>query len=211
MIEALLMAAGVAWALAHLCLIVPRLSEPQSATHKTPYSALVNTGAVIAVSILAVLALSAMFQVDVAERPLWWVLGSSVLVLVWVDLRTTYLPKRLMLICGVQLAAALALAVTLGLPGGAALRAAGGATISAAFYWLIWRLSRGGIGFGDVRLAPAIGLVTAAGSWTTWWVSLLAGSIIGVVWGLVATRSRRGAFAYAPSMLLGAYVALLIA
>ena len=208
MIEAVVVIAGALWALAHLVLVVPRLPEPADAGNKLPYRTLVTPTAMAAVTVASLIAQLATVVVPRTHAPLWWVLGSAALVLVYLDLRTTYLPRAFMIICAVELAAALGLSLVLGMPGADAVRALSGAVASGAFYWLMWRLTRGGIGFGDVRLAPALGLVVAAHSWTMWWASMLAGSLIGVVWGLVSNRSRGGAFAYGPPMFLGPYVAL---
>jgi leader peptidase (prepilin peptidase)/N-methyltransferase len=94
--------------------------------------------------------------------------------------------------------------------GGAALlgRSAVGAGAAALLYLGLWRLSRGGLGFGDVRLAPVLGAAGAAVGWPTLVTTLLLGSLAGAVVGVVlALRGRRGAFPYAPSMLAGAFLA----
>lgn len=70
-------------------------------------------------------------------------------------------------------------------------------------------LTRGGIGFGDVKLAAVIGLALASDGLSTVWVALLAGSIIGAAWGLI-TAQKRG-FAYGPWLLSGTWLAAIIA
>ena len=87
-------------------------------------------------------------------------------------------------------------------------RAAGGAAAAGLLYLLLWRLSGRALGFGDVRLAPVLGAAAAAVGWSTLLAALLLGSLAGAAVGVVlALRRRRGAFAYAPSMLAGAFLA----
>ena len=73
-------------------------------------------------------------------------------------------------------------------------------------------VTRGGIGFGDVRFAPLVGAATAATSWTLLAWALVLGSLTGALVGLVRLAlRRRGSFAYAPSILAGAYLAATVA
>nr|WP_269778766.1 prepilin peptidase [Microlunatus antarcticus] len=129
------------------------------------------------------------------------------LVLVAIDARTTWLPLGLTRAVWVLTAGAAVPATFLG---GVPLlvRSAAGAGAAALLYLLLWRLSRGGLGFGDVRLAPVLGAATAAAGWSTLVAALLLGSLVGAAVGVVlALRGRPGAFPYAPSMLAGAFLA----
>jgi len=90
------------------------------------------------------------------------------------------------------------------------LRAAAGAALAGALYLLVWLLSRGGFGFGDVRFAPLLGAAAAAHSWRLLVAALLAGSLLGAAHGLVRVLRRSGgSFPYAPAMLAGSYLAAL--
>jgi leader peptidase (prepilin peptidase)/N-methyltransferase len=92
-----------------------------------------------------------------------------------------------------------------------AARALAGAAIAGALYVLVWLISRGGFGFGDVRFAPLLGAAAAAGSWTLLWLSLLLGTVVGGGAGLLRlAKGQREAFPYAPSMLAGAYAACVL-
>jgi leader peptidase (prepilin peptidase)/N-methyltransferase len=92
-----------------------------------------------------------------------------------------------------------------------AVRAVAGATIAGAVYLLAWLISRGGFGFGDVRFAPLLGAAAAADSWTLLCLTLLLGTVIGGLVGLVRlAQRRREAFPYAPEMLIGAYAACIV-
>jgi leader peptidase (prepilin peptidase)/N-methyltransferase len=137
--------------------------------------------------------------------------GSSVLVLVWVDALTTWLPTPLLTLASVELIIAIALSCWFSdSPIELLARMALGAAGSAALFGVVWLASRGGFGFGDVRLAPLIGAVAASTSLSSWYVSLLAGSLAGVALALIPHKVAPGTkngFAYAPSMLAGPYLA----
>lgn len=142
-----------------------------------------------------------------AAWPLWWVLCAPALVLVAVDARTTWLPLPLTrVVQAAAVGAALVSAALEGWAGGG--RTAVGAAAAGLLYLLLWRLSGRALGFGDVRLAPVLGAAAAAVGWSTLLATLLLGSLVGAVLGLVLlARRRTGAFAYAPAMLLGAFLA----
>lgn len=188
--------------------VLVRLPEPAEPEGKTPYRELGTTGFVLACTALAAVAAVVVgLTLPTATWPLWWVLCAPVLLLVAVDARTTWLPLGLTRVVWVLAVGATVPATFLG---GTPLlgRAAVGAGASALLYLLLWRLSRGGLGFGDVRLAPVLGAAAAADGWSTLLTALLLGSLVGALVGVVlALRGRSGAFAYAPSMLAGAFLA----
>ena len=109
------------------------------------------------------------------------------------------------------MAVAAVLAASLGGGVWVAVRALAGAAIAGGLYLLVWLLSHGGFGFGDVRFAPLLGAAAAADSWTLLWWTLLLGTVAGGLIGLLRlAQGWRGAFPYAPSMLIGAYAACLV-
>jgi leader peptidase (prepilin peptidase)/N-methyltransferase len=188
--------------------VLVRLPEPAEPDGKPPYRALATRGFVVVCTVLAALAgLVVALTVPQAAWPLWWVLAAPALVLVAVDARTTWLPLGLTHVVWAATLGAAALATLLG--GVEVLvRAGAGAAAAALLYLGLWRLSRGGLGFGDVRLAPVLGAAGAAVGWPTLFATLLLGSLAGAVLGAaLALRRRPGAFAYAPSMLAGAFLA----
>jgi leader peptidase (prepilin peptidase) / N-methyltransferase len=92
-----------------------------------------------------------------------------------------------------------------------AVRAVAGAAIAGGLYLLVWLLSHGGFGFGDVRFAPLLGAAAAADSWALLWWTMLLGTVAGGLVGLLRlAQGRRNAFPYAPSMLVGPYAACLV-
>ena len=125
-----------------------------------------------------------------------------------IDARTTWLPLPLTRLG--WLAMGLAILTGVGTGGGLPLlgRAVVGATAAGLFYLAVWRLSRGGLGFGDVRLAPLLGAATAAGSWSLLAWGVLLGSVVGAAYGVLRlVRRGPGGFPYAPAMVVGPYAA----
>ena len=81
-------------------------------------------------------------------------------------------------------------------------------------FWGLWRVG-GRFGYGDVRLATILAADAALVSATTWSSWLVAGTTTGALWaGITLTVRRRRpnvlgtAFAYGPSLAIGAWVAL---
>ena len=141
-------------------------------------------------------------------QPLWTVLAVGGVLLAAVDLVTTWLPLRLVQITWVAMAVAALTGAALGGGWPQLGRSAAGAAVAGALYFAVWTASRGGFGFGDVRYAPLLGAAAAADGWGLLILTLLAGTLVGGLVGVVRLARRRGgSFAYAPSMLLGAYLA----
>lgn len=189
--------------------LLRRLSEPDAPDGKTAYADLptpVFTG-VCALLAGAGAGLAWLF-LPWAVQPLWWVLSSLGVLLAAVDARTTWLPLQLTRLTWLATAAATIGCMPLGADLGLVLRATAGAAAAAALYGLVWLVSRGGIGFGDVRFAPLVGAATAADSLALALAGIFIGSVLGAVHGLVRLALRRpGGFPYAPTILAGAYVA----
>ena len=189
--------------------LVPRLPEPADGAGKVRYADLVTAGFVAGSAVTAGAAATVgWLTLPVVVVPLWWVLASFGVVLAAVDARTTWLPLRLTRLAWAAMAGAGLVAALLGAGRLMLLRAAAGAVLAGVLYLLVWRLSRGGFGFGDVRFAPLVGAATAAHSWSLLVTGLLAGSLLGAAYGgLRLVRRRAGPFPYAPALLAGAYVA----
>lgn len=139
----------------------------------------------------------------------WTVLATLGVVLALIDLRTTWLPLELCRAGWLLMAGATVVSAALTSDGWLLLRGLAGGVAAGALYAVVWAVSRGGFGFGDVRFAPLIGAAAATDSWVVWIWALLLGTVVGGIAGLLLLiRGRRGAFPYAPSMLLGCYLAL---
>jgi len=86
--------------------------------------------------------------------------------------------------------------------------------ILGAFYWIVNRLSKGGMGLGDAKLATTIGLLTGYISATSVYVASMAGfalgSLVGVGLMIFKKAGRKSALPFGPFMIAGAIVALWI-
>lgn len=195
--------------------LVVRLPEPElEPGEPSPgYRDLASTAAVVLCCVLsgAAGALLGWWPGRLTAGLVIW--ASAALVLVWVDLRTTYLPSRLQWSITGGIALSLVIAHLVSPDAGSLVRAGIGALVSGGLFWVIWRFGPG-MGFGDVRLALGLGLLTAAGSWAWWWASLLAGTVLGaLVGGVLAVRGRRRGepvegFAYGPALWAGVWLGL---
>src|SRR5687768_4073006 len=144
-------------------------------------------------------------------QPMWSVLAILGVLLAAIDARTGWLPLKLTRTAWVAMAVAALLAVLLGGGFWVAMRAVAGAAIAGGLYLLVWLVSHGGFGFGDVRFAPLLGAAAAADSWMLLWWALLLGTVAGGLVGVLRLAwGRREAFPYAPSMLVAAYAACLV-
>lgn len=185
----------------------PADAPPDYAALATPRFA-VACGGIAGVTSLVVLVL-----VPWPWLPLWLVWSTVFAVLVSVDAATTWLPLGLTRLTWAAGAAALGLAAVPALTTGPTTpadlgRTLLGAAAAGAMYVLLWRVGRG-LGFGDVRISPLLGALGASLSWTGWWLAMVAGPLLGALWGIArAATGRRGPYAYGPWMWLGPAAAL---
>ncbi len=129
-----------------------------------------------------------------------------------IDLRTHLIPTRLLraataLAIGLLCVAATADGGLAGLGGTAVMVSIGGAAGWGLMH-VIWRASRGSLGYGDVRLGGYLGLHLGIGGIMTVLAGLLAGfalaALVGAI-GIVALgRSSDHRFALGPSLVAGA-------
>lgn len=186
----------------------PGSDSPDSRDVKVPYVDLANPRFAVSVGAVVAGAVAvAGWSVPASTWPCWLVLATVGVLLAGIDARTTWLPLPLTRVGWAAMA--LALMVGAGLGGGSQLaRGLGGFVLAGAVFGAAWWVTRGGFGFGDVRYAPLVGAATASVSWTLLAWALVLGSLAGAAVGLLRLAAgRRGAFAYAPSILAGAYLA----
>ena len=146
--------------------------------------------------------------------PVWFAYVGLGLPLVYVDLRTTWLPKKLHWLAAGGMAAAILVLVVV------EWRLAVGPTLGSlaagTLLYLAWRMTST-LGFGDVRLGFLVGAVAALGGATGWAYGLLAGTILGALHGighaLWARRdpARPQHFPYGPALWLGPVIAAIAA
>jgi leader peptidase (prepilin peptidase)/N-methyltransferase len=98
---------------------------------------------------------------------------------------------------------------------GRVLRALAAMAVLWTFYFGLAVLYRGGMGFGDVKLAGLLGLYLGWLGWSAVWVGTFAGFLLGGLAGgaLLVTRrvGRKAAIPFGPAMLAGALLAVLLA
>lgn len=97
----------------------------------------------------------------------------------------------------------------LGVVTGVASAAAGG-TIALVLFLLIIIISRGGMGWGDVKMAALIGLITGFPLvFVALFLAVVSGGLISWVLILVRARNRKQSIPFGPFLSLGAIAALL--
>ena len=170
------------------------------AAARWPFGAVPTEGPTIAAALLQLVAFL-------------WLAGASV-ALALIDLEHHRLPDAIVLpTYGVGVVLLGAASLLVGDPG-ALLRAGVGAAALFAFYLALALVKPGAMGFGDVKLAGALGLYLG---WLGWgelavgaFAAFLLGGLVSVV--LLATgRVRRGGgIPFGPWMLAGAWVGVLV-
>ncbi len=149
-----------------------------------------------------------------AAIPAYCILMSVLLAQTWIDLRTQRLPREItytgIVLGGIALGAA---AIVIDEPERIWMMALG-AAIALVAMWLIYTLSKGGMGDGDVRLAPLLGMYLG---WLNPGIVLpglffgfLAGAVVGVAMMMVDRAGRRTAVPFGPFLALGTIVAIFV-
>lgn len=149
------------------------------------------------------------------ELVVWLLLVPLGLLLGIVDLRVFRLPDVLTLPALGGTAAALGLAALLPAHDGSWIRALIAAAVLGVVYLVLFFVNPAGMGFGDVKLAPTLGLVLGWYGWPTVFTGTFAGFALGAVAGLVLLATRRAhrktPIPFGPFMLLGTLTAVLLA
>ncbi|MGL4831629.1 MAG: prepilin peptidase [Propionibacteriaceae bacterium] len=139
----------------------------------------------------------------------WWGLSTIGVIAAVIDVRTLLLPLRLThLLWGTTAVTVIVTAAIQQRPW-LIVWAVSGALIVAGGLGCCWRF--GQLGFGDVRLGLSLGALAALPGWSFFAHTLVLGSLTGAAWGLIATQKRHEPFPYGPSLVLGPYLALVLA
>lgn len=197
---------SVATALFVAKFLVPHLRRPHVDEGDTPpdFTRLGAVGSLVAVAALDLAGSSVFFVEDPTKWALWLPYVAVGAPLIHVDARTTYLPNQMMFpflaLMGVGLV------VTAFFAFHAAVAALIGAVAGYMVFWLIWR-SGAGLGFGDVRLAAAVGTVAGTFGLTGWVWALLLSTVIGALIAVGMALARKRVFAYGPALWSGPLIA----
>lgn len=148
------------------------------------------------------------------ETVAFWVLSAGLLALTVIDLRTKRLPREVTyatMALGVPLLVIAALVrdeprkiVTM----------VAGALVSLAFMWIVYAVSRGGMGDGDVRLSPLLGAYLGWLGMRFVPVGLFLGFALGAVVGVMAMAvgktGRKTAIPFGPFLAAGTILAVFV-
>lgn len=146
------------------------------------------------------------------QLPAYLYLAAIAVALTMIDFDVHRLPDRIVLPSYVVGAALLVPAVVVDGDWWAGLRALTAMAALGLFYFGIWFVYPGGMGFGDVKLAGVIGLYLG---WLGWgpvlvgtFVGFLIGGLVGVALMLARRSGRKSQLAFGPYMLGGALLAV---
>ncbi|MFE6508060.1 prepilin peptidase [Nocardioides sp. NPDC057764] len=131
-----------------------------------------------------------------------------------IDARTHFLPRLLVTPATLAVAAALLLELVLTGDLDTFIRAAAGFAIAGLAFWLLWFFFPGGMGYGDVRLAGLVGLVTARLGWDSFIICIYGALLLAALYALgrrVLRRSqpRAAAMPMGPFFIVAAWAGLL--
>ncbi|MGW3333360.1 prepilin peptidase [Streptomyces rubiginosohelvolus] len=186
--------------------------EPRTTDTPTPPAYAPTTLAPL-VTVLACVALAA----ATGARPElvgWLALAPVAVLLAVVDRRVHRLPDPLTL--PLAAAAVLLLGGAALLPGHAGSWTAGllGGLALGGFYLLLFLINPNGMGFGDVKLALALGVALGWYGWTVLFVGGFAGFLFGAAYGLALVllrrAGRRTGIPFGPFMIAGALAGVLL-
>lgn len=146
--------------------------------------------------------------------PAFCVLGAALVALVWIDLREFRLPREITYTAFALSSVGIVVAALVNDQPERIWKAALGAGIALALMWVIYLASRGGMGEGDVRLAPLLGLHLGYLNPGIVPIGLFYGFIIGAVVGvaMMATSKagRKTALPFGPFLAVGTVLAVFI-
>ena len=151
-------------------------------------------------------------RVDWAAAPAYLLLAWLSVVLVWIDADVHRLPNGLTYPAYPALAALL-VAASVVLGDRRWILALIGMALLLILFGLLWLLSRGQVGLGDVKWAGAIGLALGWLGPDALLIGTMATFLVGGVWAIVLMVFRgatgKTPFAYGPAMCIGAFIAIL--
>lgn len=148
------------------------------------------------------------------ELPGWLLLAPVAVLLATVDRRVHRLPDPLTL--PLAAAAVLLLGGAALLPGHAGSWTSGllGGLVLGGFYLLLFLINPNGMGFGDVKLALALGVALGWYGWGVLFLGGFAGFLFGAVYGLglvvLRRAGRRTGIPFGPFMIAGALTGVLL-
>lgn len=145
--------------------------------------------------------------------PAYLYLAAMGVALAFIDLDVRRLPDVIVLPSYAVVLVLLGVGELAGSDSGELLRALLGAAAMGTFYFVLWFAYPKGMGYGDVKLSPVLGALTAWFGWGAWAVGLFGGFFLGGIWGIGLMASGKGGrkskVPFGPWMLLGVLLAVL--
>jgi leader peptidase (prepilin peptidase)/N-methyltransferase len=146
--------------------------------------------------------------------PAFCILGAALVALVWIDLHEFRLPREITYTAFVMSAIVIVIAALVDDRPGKIRDAALGAGIALAIMGVIYVASRGGMGDGDVRLAPLLGLhlgylnpgIVPVGLF----FGFAIGAVVGVTMMVVGKAGRKTAVPFGPFLAAGTVAAVFV-
>lgn len=164
-----------------LWLVVARLPEPDTdGEAKVSYRGMARPAAVgVTAAIAAGLSGLGAQIAPATVVPVWIGCVAPAVVLAAVDELSTWIPAVLCWAATLTVCIVTVLAVLWGMPWATVGNILGGGAAAYLLFWVVWRFSDAGFGYGDVRFAFLVGAgaVTVAG-WSGWFVALLTGTVL---------------------------------
>ncbi|MFF2715698.1 prepilin peptidase [Streptomyces sp. NPDC058011] len=194
--------------------VSPYGPEREAPTARPPHPASYAPGTLAPlITVLTCLALAA----ATGPRPelaAWLLLAPPAVLLATVDRRVHRLPDPLTL--PLAAAAVLLLGAAALLPGHAGSWTSGllGGLVLGGFYLLLFLINPDGMGFGDVKLALALGVALGWYGWEVLFLGGFAGFLFGAAYGLglvlLRRAGRKTGIPFGPFMIAGALVGVLL-
>ncbi|GHB11474.1 prepilin peptidase [Streptomyces chryseus] len=194
--------------------VTASVRTPDGASHHrsapAPYAPTVRPAAVTAVVCVLLAAATGVRP----ELGVWLLLAPFGVLLAVVDRRVHRLPDVLTLPLAGATAALLGLAELLPGDGGSWPTALLGGVALGGGYFLLFLINPNGMGFGDVKLAVALGTALGWYGWPVFFAGAFAGFLFGAAYGfgLVVLRraGRRTAIPFGPFMIAGTLAGLVL-
>lgn len=185
-----------------------RLAEPETAEAKMAYASLATPRlAALVGAFSAAASWVAVTNVPVPVLPVWLVLSTLGIVLAAIDGWTTWIPARLTRGTWLVMAAAVGSTRLLGLDWTGLVRTVAGAGAVGLLYLVLWIITRGGFGFGDVRYVPLVAAPAAAVGVDTVLATMLLGTLLALAQGVWRhATGQPGMQPWAPALALGAFL-----
>ena len=149
-----------------------------------------------------------------AELPAYLALTTSGVALAFIDLDTKRLPDKITIPTFVAVLVLLLLPAWLDSAWDSYLRAVLGAVALGGVYFVVWFIRPDAMGFGDVKLAPTLGLALG---WLSWgavalggFLGFLLGAIVGVALMAASKAGRKTKVPFGPFMIAGALLTILV-